>query len=305
VPNQDFTFNEDYLTLDEIYFGLVGDEKLLTREPFASPPGSYLSGYLNISGTHGTVTPGSTIVTLSGENFLKHLPTGQYRLIADFTSGAQGMFVISIVNLVLDGQSQVGSESENVIGSGNSSPEPVRVVRWLEREQATMLAALARGENRSFAGTQYDYRFGVRSGAWDRLANLRFEHDTMNGNAIQVRLYIDNPALINSDMMLSAWVSGKDVDWTRNLFERFFTNSVRVVHFDHSGAWGQSVRVAARVNLADMNIQNLVFYSYDRASNSYRRIANPAYRIDANGFLHFTTSMGGDIIISDGPLTRR
>jgi len=90
----------------------------------------------------------------------------------------------------------------------------------------------------------------------------------------------------------------------QNLFDRFFDNRLSVVHFDHSGAWGQTVRAAARVDLTGKDIDNLHFYSYDRESNSYRRIAQPDYRIDRNGFLHFNKDTGGSIIISNGPLAR-
>jgi len=54
-----------------------------------------------------------------------------------------------------------------------------------------------------------------------------------------------------------------------------------------------------------MDTKNLYFYSYDKAANIYRRIEKPAYWIDKNRYLHFTTEYGGDIIVSDGPLERK
>jgi hypothetical protein len=137
------------------------------------------------------------------------------------------------------------------------------------------------------------------------MANLRYEHDTLAGNAIQTRLYIDNPAGFDRDILVSGWVDGREVNWTRNLFERFFNNRVQVVHFNHTGAWGQAVRVAAKLDLTGMDTGNLVFYSYDRQANSYQSVRTPNYRIDSNGYLHFTTTLAGDIIISNGPLARR
>jgi len=47
------------------------------------------------------------------------------------------------------------------------------------------------------------------------------------------------------------------------------------------------------------------FYSYDKKTNSYKRIEKPAYWIDKNGYLRFTTEMAGDIIISEGSLERK
>ena len=49
------------------------------------------------------------------------------------------------------------------------------------------------------------------------------------------------------------------------------------------------MRVAARVGLTGMDTENLYFYSYDSAANSFRLIAEPNYRVDANGFLWFNT----------------
>jgi len=110
---------------------------------------------------------------------------------------------------------------------------------------------------------------------------------------------------MRGDVNVSAWVSGSNVDSIRVIFDRFYSNNVRVVHFDHSGAWGQTVRVAARVEFAGMRTNNLHFYSYNRETNTFSRINNPNYRIDGNGFLHFNTHLGDSIVISEGPLVRR
>ena len=53
-------------------------------------------------------------------------------------------------------------------------------------------------------------------------------------------------------------------------------------------------------------IKNLYFYSYDAATNTYRRIEKSSYWIDANGYMHFATEYAGDIIISSkGALERK
>jgi hypothetical protein len=63
--------------------------------------------------------------------------------------------------------------------------------------------------------------------------------------------------------------------------------------------------VAAKVDLAGMDTTKLVLYAYDPKANSYRKLAAPAYWIDANGYLRFTTSYAGDIIIAQGELEKR
>jgi hypothetical protein len=57
--------------------------------------------------------------------------------------------------------------------------------------------------------------------------------------------------------------------------------------------------------VASLKTNNLYFYSYDKATNIYKRILPGEYRIDANGYVHFTTTQAGDIIISDGPLAKK
>ena len=76
-----------------------------------------------------------------------------------------------------------------------------------------------------------------------------------------------------------------------------------MIHLEQQGDFGQPVQIAALVDLSGMDTENLFFYSYNKAANTYRRIVKPAYRIDKNGYLHFTTEYGGEIIISEGPLT--
>ena len=77
-----------------------------------------------------------------------------------------------------------------------------------------------------------------------------------------------------------------------------------VVGLGQQGSFGQEVRVAARL-VPNLNTENLYFYAYNSTANTFRPIPAPNYRVDANGFIHFTTSLGGDIIISEGSLSRR
>jgi len=122
---------------------------------------------------------------------------------------------------------------------------------------------------------------------------------------VQVRITISDPAKAVKDVLLSGYIKGADVDRVKAHFEKWFTNKLRVIHFDQQEDFGQPVRIAALVDLTGMDTKNLCFYSYDKKANTYRRIENPTYWIDKNGYLHFTTPYAGDIIISEGPLERK
>jgi hypothetical protein len=62
------------------------------------------------------------------------------------------------------------------------------------------------------------------------------------------------------------------------------------------------VTVQAKVDLTGMKTDNLVLYSY--ADGKVAKLAVP-YSTDENGFLHFLTSTGGTIIVSDGALAKK
>ena len=137
-------------------------------------------------------------------------------------------------------------------------------------------------------------------------AGMRVEADTIcaTTGATDVRLVIDQPVLVNRDILVSGWVGGAEVDRVREYFNRFFRNAIQVVHMDHTGGFGQTVRIAARVNLDGMEINQLAFYSFDWQTNVARRIAHPNYSIDGE-FVWFSTDVGDFVIISSAPLVRR
>ena len=66
-----------------------------------------------------------------------------------------------------------------------------------------------------------------------------------------------------------------------------------------------NIDAAVKVDLTGMNTKNLLFYSYNSKTNRYTPITNADAYMDENGFLHFTTNMGGDLVITDKPLTPR
>ncbi len=131
---------------------------------------------------------------------------------------------------------------------------------------------------------------------------LRVNADSMNGAAVDVRITI-NPALATVALDLSASTTNEAARRTDTLFEQYFSNDLMTVALGQQGGFGMPVDIAAKLDPA-LNTTNLIFYNYDPATNTYRQIAAPAYWVDVNGYVHFTTDQGGRIIISDGPLTR-
>ena len=88
-------------------------------------------------------------------------------------------------------------------------------------------------------------------------------------------------------------------------FEKYFSNEMRFIQLNQKGSYGMTVKIAAKMDLSGMDTEKLCFYSYDKAGNTYRLIANPQYYVDRNGYLHFAVTKGGTVIISEKPLERR
>ena len=135
-------------------------------------------------------------------------------------------------------------------------------------------------------------------------SGLEVRFDSMDGSAVDVRLYID-PSTVSGDLNVSASTNNQAAQSTKNKFEKFFDNDIAVVSFGQQGSFGTAINVAARVDLSGIDTETLVFYSYDREINQFRLIENPGYRIDANGYLRFTTELAGSIVISDAPLQKK
>jgi hypothetical protein len=176
---------------------------------------------------------------------------------------------------------------------------------WLDPDEARPLSASSKRQKLDYARTNRTNRYGVRGKSWAELKGLKFYHDSIANNAVQVRTYFDNPSLFTKDVRVSAYVAGAEVTRVRGKFEKWFANEIRVIHFDNPDKWESAIRVAAKLDLAGMNTAKLALYAYSTKTNSYRRIATPEYRIDANGYLHFKTELAGEIIISEGELVKK
>jgi hypothetical protein len=100
-----------------------------------------------------------------------------------------------------------------------------------------------------------------------------------------------------------ASATSDNAQFAAELFKRFFVKDLMAVSFAAQEELLQSVRIAARLPQG-LRTNNLYFYTYNRERNTFRRITAPNSSV-SNGFVHFYTSTGGEIIISDGLLVRR
>ena len=243
------------------------------------------------------------IATVDGTGKVTAVAAGSATITATTVGG---VFTADCAVRVTSGTGGFGSGSSGDKKSGTDyTISPQYGVTWLERIPAGILADNAKRNDRDYVRTNNAGVYGARKAALLVLAGLRYEHDTMADGAVQVRVRIPKPGKAAADLLMSGWVKGDAVNNIRSIFEKWFQNKVRVIYLDQRTDWGQSVNIAARVDLTGMDTKKLYFYSYDKTANSYRRIEKPAYWIDTNGYLRFTTEYAGDIIVSEGALERK
>ena len=153
--------------------------------------------------------------------------------------------------------------------------------------------------------------------------HLTINVDTVN-NAGMVLMRVFHTALtiahLSDDVNLRGQYSGVDVTDLRNYVNLYFRNTFTAVTVGEPGSFGVvtsynsaglqeyeyvHMRVAVHESLLHTtNYQNLRIYAIDTTNGHYAYI--DTYRqMDANGYLHFYTPVGGGIIFTDTPLARR
>ncbi|MEG0838618.1 MAG: caspase family protein [Hydrogenoanaerobacterium sp.] len=131
--------------------------------------------------------------------------------------------------------------------------------------------------------------------------------DTIGADgSVTARLYL-NPSLaknLKGDIQLGVKTDWASTQATREKLKSF-GGKMAIVSFAQQGKFGMRVDVAVKTDLTGLNTKALLFYSYDKATNKYTPVPVKKYWIDKNGYLHFDTETGGDLIITDKPLTTK
>lgn len=126
---------------------------------------------------------------------------------------------------------------------------------------------------------------------------------TYDGRTI-ARIYLDpvKAAALGTTIKLGVATNAATVAPVKNHFAKYFQNKMAIASFSQQGTLGMNVEVALRMDMTGIELKNLKVYSFDRATNKYFPIPAKDLRVDANGFVRFTTNRGGDILLVDGAL---
>lgn len=134
---------------------------------------------------------------------------------------------------------------------------------------------------------------------------------------ILARIVVDYEvaAHLNGGMNFLAITDGEEIYELREVIEFHFENDFTVVRFRHRGAFGVAnndngeeeyifVRASVSACLLELYGEDILIYAFNSETEVYAYL-DTNHEFDDNGFLHFYTPVGGDIIFTDSVLTRR
>lgn len=221
-----------------------------------------------------------------------------------------------------------GSSSSSDSGSSNSSSKP-----YTEKESTfKSISELGLGTIKDKASSNVDSKGAVKSSNVVNAVSASNKDVTVKNGKTVSNSILKKMAAKNPDARLVAETTknGKTVgklilnakdskDYKANLslgvevnnkalksrLVKAFSNNVQAVTLSQNGKFGAEVEVAAKITTTSMDKNNIKFYTYDRDKNSYKEIDVGSYRFDSDGMIHFTTSVGGDILISSGEIKKK
>ena len=129
---------------------------------------------------------------------------------------------------------------------------------------------------------------------------LRFDTTTATGG-IQGRLSI-NPALcgeITEDLRLRVWTRSEYIDELTSTLKTKLNDDFAVIYCEQPGAYGMTVKVAAKADLTGIDSTKLKLFKYSPSTNKLTELESSAFWLDANGYIQFKTNNGGVYIVTD------
>lgn len=200
---------------------------------------------------------------------------------------------------------EVDDDGKVVKPSGNNGPITSATVSDAVKK------ALVKGRTTSTSFKNYDSvsAYALQSAASAmKGGTVTLNFDTVDGKTTEGRLTINpsNASNLKNDINLSVYTNTAQTFKVKDSFDKYFKNNVAVVKTAQSGSYGMSVKIAAKVSDSTILKSNkLRLYLYDVTTSKYTEIKGAGLRVDDNGFMHFTTSTGGYLVISNGALAKK
>ncbi|WRS27801.1 hypothetical protein U6B65_01335 [Oscillospiraceae bacterium MB08-C2-2] len=124
---------------------------------------------------------------------------------------------------------------------------------------------------------------------------------TKDKKAVDVRLNL-SPALSVKALNLRATTNSLQADGVKDAFTKKYDNWAMVICLGQREDFGQTVEVAVKNKLASVKAESMYFYTFNSTTGQCVQLENTGAWLDSNGYLHFNTTAGGNLVVSDGAL---
>ena len=290
------------------------DTLFRTEGPYANFMDFWMNGQKMVKDVDYRVEEGSTAITVLGQTFRKfgtgtHTIAGEFREAGDINRElfrASQNYTVGPAN---NSNNNTGVPANDSAGSSDTESDASDYVAMPQRRQAKL--AENTEKRMTFRSINVDTTSLTALKQLARQATKEGKYPWLNADTtlpdsaiVDVRISI-NPALATIDLNLAGSTTSLRSGKTRTLFEKFFRNQIAaVISLSQKSDFGQPARICVKIS-SNIAIADLVFYSYNPETNLYTRIVNPEPYMDSNGYLHFTSVLANEIIISKGDLERK
>ena len=278
-----------------------------TEAPYEEFINFWIDGEKMVAGVDYTAEPGSTAITILAQTFQKfgtgmHTIAGEFRKNRDSNEPLKRVsqnYVATTVN-----NNRNSDNSDDSSDSGDSTAAIPATQQKARVTGNTLERMIFRLINADFVSLSDLKKLAEQAGKEGKFPWLNVDTLLGIGRAVDVRVGI-NPALAKTGLNLAGSTTNDRALKTKALFEKFFKNEIiAVISLTQKGEFGQSAVICAKVPL-DTNVDDFVFYSYNPETNIYLQIKDANPKIDKNGYLHFTTTLANQIIITKGLLVKK
>ena len=88
----------------------------------------------------------------------------------------------------------------------------------------------------------------------------------------------------------------------REGLQQDYSNTRAAIGLSHRGGFGFSVDVVVKPTVQGVKTNDLRAVRYDTDTGKFKELKVENARVDSKGYVHFTTTQGGVIILSNGDL---
>lgn len=238
------------------------------------------------------IEPGEAIIRIKTEN------------------GKTDSIKVTVAGRAEDGTIIDFDESPNVTG-GNAKDEDTSAEVTQEAKEKVLsqseLIEKVTGKDGAVTLQGYTYVAADAVKLASSVSPAKINFDTVNNKSIEGRLTVTPTnvgagSIPTENLWLEVHTNKEKTGKAQKVFDTFYKNNTKVILCVQQD-YGMKVDIAAKVG--EMDTSNLYFYSYDVVNNKYSKMDISGGWVDSKGYLHFSTTKGGYIVVSEGPLTQK